>query len=103
MAAAASTVVIHGSARRVADGVRAPRTYGRSMTTAAYHHSSSRETLSELLTRLKRVHAAGDSVAALASTPDTPATLLAAALESLEHDLTLALREAERAREFITR
>jgi hypothetical protein len=73
------------------------------MTTAADHRPSRREIVFELLDRLERVEAAGDSVAALAATSDTPALLLADALQSLERDLTLAQRESELARERITR
>jgi hypothetical protein len=72
------------------------------MTNATYHRPSSREIVSDLMTRLKRVDAAGNTVAALAETHETPEPLLAGALRSLEHDLLLALRAAEIARERIT-
>jgi hypothetical protein len=73
------------------------------MTTAAYHHPSRREILSELEDRLKRVDAAGQTVASLAGASGTPSTMLGDAIASLERDLTLALREAEAARERIIR
>jgi hypothetical protein len=73
------------------------------MTTAAYHHPSRRETVSELLTRLKRVEAAGNSVAALATAHGTSSSMLADALRSLERDLLLALRESANARGRVAR
>jgi hypothetical protein len=72
------------------------------MTTAAYHHPSHREILAELEGRLKRVAAAGHTVTSLADANGT-STMLGDAMASLEHDLTLALREAESARERIIR
>jgi hypothetical protein len=73
------------------------------MTTAAYHHPSRREIVSELLSRLKRVQAAGNTVAALTTAHGTSSSTLEDALQSLERDLLLALRESESARERITR
>ncbi|HEY6886919.1 MAG TPA: hypothetical protein VI300_04040 [Solirubrobacter sp.] len=73
------------------------------MTHVTYHHPSSREIVSDLFTRLRRVDAAGNTVAALAETPGTPESMLADSLQALEHDLLLALRAAESARERITR
>ena len=73
------------------------------MTTASYHHPSRREILSELLQRLTRVRAASHTIQSLANSQDTTATTLADALESLEHDLLLAAREAESAKARIKR
>jgi hypothetical protein len=73
------------------------------MTNVTYHHPSSREIVSDLFSRIKRVDAAGDTVAALAEAHGTPEAILAEALQSLEHDLLLALRASEIARERITR
>ena len=73
------------------------------MTNVTYHHPSSREIVSELFTRLKRVEAAGNTVAALAEAHGTPEAMLTDALQALEHDLLLTLRASESARERITR
>jgi hypothetical protein len=72
------------------------------MTTAAYHQPSRREIVSELLSRLKRIEAAGNSVGALTTAHGTSSSMLADALQSLERDLLLALRESESARGRIT-
>jgi hypothetical protein len=72
------------------------------MTTAAYHPSP-HEHVAELLSRLRRVDAAGNTVGALATMNGTSSAMLGDALNSLEHDLQLALREAGSARERITR
>ena len=68
------------------------------MTTAAYHPPTRREIVSELLSRLKRVEAAGNTVASLTATHGTSSSMVADALQSLERDLLLALRESESAR-----
>jgi hypothetical protein len=71
------------------------------MTHVTYHHPSSREIVSDLFSRLRRVDAAGNTVAALAETHGTE-TMLSDSLQALEHDLLMALRAAESARERIT-
>ena len=68
-----------------------------------YHHPSRRELLSELFHRLTRVRAATHSLQSLVNAPDTTVTTLADAIESLEHDLLMAAREADNAKERITR
>ena len=73
------------------------------MPTVSYHHPSQREILSDLLQRLTRVRAASHTIQSLANSQDTTATTLADALESLEHDLLLAAREAESAKARIKR
>jgi hypothetical protein len=73
------------------------------MTSATHHHPSRRDMLSDLTTRLMRVQAAGNTVASLTSVPGTSSAMLVDALQSLEHDLLLATREAGAARERISR
>ena len=72
------------------------------MTTAAYHHPSHREIVSDLLTRLKRVEAAGNTIAALTTAPGTSSAMLTDSLQSLQNDLMHAQRASEIARERIT-
>jgi hypothetical protein len=71
------------------------------MTTAAVHHPSHRELVADLLTRLKRVEAAGNTVAALTTAHGTSSAMLADTLRALEGDLAQAARAAEIARERI--
>jgi hypothetical protein len=73
------------------------------MTTAASHQPSHREIVSDLLTRLKRVEAAGNTIAALTSAHGTSSAMLADTLRSLEGDLAHAVRATEVARERIMR
>jgi hypothetical protein len=73
------------------------------MTSATHHDPARREQLANLTTRLTRVRAAGDTVTLLASVPGTSNAMLVDGLQSLEHDLLLASREAEAARENISR
>jgi hypothetical protein len=73
------------------------------MTIATYHHPSRREILADLMTRLQRVEAAGGTLKSLAEMHETSPTMLADALQALEHDLLLACREAESARARIKR
>lgn len=73
------------------------------MSTAPYHHPSAREMLSGVMHRLDRVRAAGDTLRSLADQTHTDPSTLADALESLQHDLLLAAREADSARERIIR
>jgi len=73
------------------------------MTAAHHHHPCSREQLTELLSRLRRVDAARHTLTALMTTHTTSDVMLADAVQALEHDLALALREAESARERIAR
>jgi hypothetical protein len=73
------------------------------MTSVSYHHPSRREILGDVFHRLSRVRAATHTIQSLANTPDTPATTLADALESLEHDLLLAAREVDAAKARIKR
>jgi hypothetical protein len=73
------------------------------MTGATYHHPSRRQQLDELMARLARVHAAGESLRTLVGLNHTSTSTIAAALESLEHELLLAARETDEARALITR
>jgi hypothetical protein len=73
------------------------------MSGATYHHPSKREQVAGLMTRLARVQAAGESLRTLVDLNHTGTSTVAAALETLEHELLLAAREADAARARITR
>jgi hypothetical protein len=71
------------------------------MTTEPFHYPSHREIVADVMTRLARVHAAGDTIKSLATARETPDVMLTDALQALEHDLRLALHAAQAARERI--
>jgi hypothetical protein len=73
------------------------------MTSVTYHHPSRRELLGPLFARLDRVRAAQSSLHSLVESHDTTPAMVAAALEALQRDLLLALREAESVEERVKR
>ena len=73
------------------------------MPPVTYHHPTSREILAELLSRIERVDAAAETLKSLTTTHGTSAVMLTDALHALERHLTLAVHEAEQARERIRR
>src|SRR3954451_5356814 len=88
-----ASVVRRGEARRAADGPRAVRVYGRSMTAST---SSRRDAVDALVGRLARLHASSVTMrtAAADMRDDGPPTSLMAVLSDIERDLALAAREA---------
>jgi hypothetical protein len=91
------------ASREVPDATAGGWPYRRSMTSAPDHHPSRREILAELQSKLKRVHAADDTLTSLTAVPGTSNVMLSDALQSLQHDLLHAAREAEAVRERISR
>jgi acyl transferase domain-containing protein len=85
--------------RKVADVDARRPPYRRSMTQVAYHHPTNREIVAELLDRIQRVAAAAETVKALSANHGASATVMADALHALERHLSLAVDEAEQARE----
>jgi hypothetical protein len=73
------------------------------MTGTAYHHPSHREMLTDLMGRLSRVQAAGESLRTMTDMNHAGTSTVAAALEALEHELLLAARETDAARARIIR
>jgi hypothetical protein len=73
------------------------------MSPATEHPPTTREIVADLLGRLERIDAAAETLKSLTTSRSTSPVMLTDALQALERHLTLAIHEAEHARERIRR